>query len=62
MRDGLVIMNTSTQPQNNIQIARDQLVAQRKRELLAERQVNSMVKQVANATNSSEIYKALEWK
>lgn len=55
-------MITTVEPQNNIQIARDQLLAIRIAELLAKRQVTEMNKKVVKATNSSEIYKALELK
>jgi hypothetical protein len=37
-------------------------VAQRKAELLAQRQVTQMNKKVVKATNSNEIFKALELK
>jgi len=53
--------NSAAEPQNNIQIARDQLVDVSKAKLLGV-SVEEMHKRIAKATNSSEIYKALEFK
>ena len=51
---------------NNIQIARDQRLANRIAELLAynraEKAQAEMVKEVSKATNSNEIYKSLKLK